>query len=85
MDPQEIAKNIENISKKYNIDIDNVFETIGEENDNWYDENIIIRVPDEEKILLIGFAGKITINDTINLIYMNKGLLSTPGYPEIQL
>lgn len=65
--PQEIAKNIENISKKYNIDINNVSKTISGENADWPNENIVIRSPYEEKILLISFAGNITIKDTIDL------------------
>jgi hypothetical protein len=66
-DPQEIVKNIVNISKKYNIDINNLSDTINEEDDDWANENIITQSPDKEKILLISFTGKITIKDTIDL------------------
>lgn len=65
-DPQEIAKNIEDISKKYNIDINNISEDISERNNEVFNEDIIVQSPDEEKILLIRLSGKITIKDIID-------------------
>ncbi len=64
--PQEIAKNIEDISKKYNIDINNVSENITGEYNNGFNEDIITQSPDEEKILLIRFSGKMTIKNIID-------------------
>lgn len=61
MDPREIANNIENISNKYNIDINNISENIAERNSEMFNEDIIVQSPDEEKILLIRLSGKITI------------------------
>lgn len=41
MDPREIANNIENISNKYNIDINNISENIAERNSEMFNEDII--------------------------------------------
>ncbi len=66
MNPQEIAKNIENISKKYNIDINNISENIAERNNDVFNEDIIDQSFDEEKTLLIRLSGEITIKDIID-------------------
>ncbi len=72
--PQGIAENIENISNKYNIYVNNISENISEKSNDDIDEDIIIQSPYEEKILLIKFSGKITIKDILD--FYKSGITS---------